>query len=551
MSHKEKNQGRESRRRFLKTGIASGVIAVTLPALSVAEKGVKPFNPFTAITAFELDELTIDDLATGFSSGKYSIRSVAQKYIQRIHDIDKNGPAINSVIQVNPDALKIADALDLELKQKGPRSRMHGIPVLLKDNIDTADNMETTAGSFALLDARPQKDSFVVKQLRSAGALILGKTNLSEWANMRSTHSTSGWSGRGGLTKNPYALDRNCSGSSSGSAAAAAASLCAVAIGTETDGSVVSPCSINGLVGIKPTVGLVSRAGIIPISHSQDTAGPMTRTVKDAAILLGAMAGEDEEDTATKTQNRTSVKDYTKFLDKDGLHGARIGVLRQYFGFLPSVDKIMDASLAILKKKGAILIDPIVIDTLAQFNESEGIVLRYELKADMESYLKHRGNGSSFKTLKDLIDFNTKHADKEMPYFGQELFLQALSKGPLTDAVYLKALENNHRMTREKGIDAVMNKHKLDAIISPTDSPAWMTDLVNGDHFLGGSSQIAAVAGYPHITVPAGDVFGLPVGISFFGRAWSEPVLLRIAYAFEQASLARKPPKFLATAKIG
>ncbi len=551
MSHKEKNQGRESRRRFLKTGIASGVIAVTLPALSVAEKGVKPFNPFTAITAFELDELTIDDLATGFSSGKYSIRSVAQKYIQRIHDIDKNGPAINSVIQVNPDALKIADALDLELKQKGPRSRMHGIPVLLKDNIDTADNMETTAGSFALLDARPQKDSFVVKQLRSAGALILGKTNLSEWANMRSTHSTSGWSGRGGLTKNPYALDRNCSGSSSGSAAAAAASLCAVAIGTETDGSVVSPCSINGLVGIKPTVGLVSRAGIIPISHSQDTAGPMTRTVKDAAILLGAMAGEDEEDTATKTQNRTSVKDYTKFLDKDGLHGARIGVLRQYFGFLPSVDKIMDASLAILKKKGAILIDPIVIDTLAQFNESEGIVLRYELKADMESYLKHRGNGSSFKTLKDLIDFNTKHADKEMPYFGQELFLQALSKGPLTDAVYLKALENNHRMTREKGIDAVMNKHKLDAIISPTDSPAWMTDLVNGDHFLGGSSQIAAVAGYPHITVPAGDVFGLPVGISFFGRAWSEPVLLRIAYAFEQATLARKPPKFLATAKIG
>ena len=551
MSHKEKNQGRESRRRFLKTGIASGVIAVTLPALSVAEKGVKPFNPFTAITAFELDELTIDDLATGFSSGKYSIRSVAQKYIQRIHDIDKNGPAINSVIQVNPDALKIADALDLELKQKGPRSRMHGIPVLLKDNIDTADNMETTAGSFALLDARPQKDSFVVKQLRSAGALILGKTNLSEWANMRSTHSTSGWSGRGGLTKNPYALDRNCSGSSSGSAAAAAASLCAVAIGTETDGSVVSPSSLNGLVGIKPTVGLVSRAGIIPISHSQDTAGPMTRTVKDAAILLGAMAGEDEEDTATKTQNRTSVKDYTKFLDKDGLHGARIGVLRQYFGFLPSVDKIMDASLAILKKKGAILIDPIVIDTLAQFNESEGIVLRYELKADMESYLKHRGNGSSFKTLKDLIDFNTKHADKEMPYFGQELFLQALSKGPLTDAVYLKALENNHRMTREKGIDAVMNKHKLDAIISPTDSPAWMTDLVNGDHFLGGSSQIAAVAGYPHITVPAGDVFGLPVGISFFGRAWSEPVLLRIAYAFEQATLARKPPKFLATAKIG
>ena len=534
----------------MKTGIAGGIAAVTLPSLTFAEKSIKQFIPLAATTPFELDEVTIDDLSSGFKSGKYTVRAVVEKYIKRINEIDKNGPAINSVIQVNPDALKIADELDKELKEKGPRSKMHGIPVLIKDNIDTADNMETTAGSLALLDARPQKDSFVVKQLRDAGALILGKTNLSEWANMRSSHSTSGWSGRGGITKNPYALDRNCSGSSSGSGAAAAASLCAVAIGTETDGSVVSPSSLNGLVGIKPTVGLVSRAGIIPISHSQDTAGPMARTVRDAAILLGAMASADEEDAATQNKERNNVNDYTKFLDKDGLKGVRIGVLRQYFGFLPSVDKIINASVEVLQQKGAILIDPIVIDSLGKFGDWEGVVLRYELKADMEAYLKHRGNGTSFHTLKDLIDFNTNHADKEMPYFNQELFLQAEAKGPLTDPDYLEALEKNHRMTREEGIDAVMNKHNLDAIVSPTDSPAWMTDLVNGDHFLGGSSQLAAVAGYPHITVPAGDVFGLPVGISFFGRAWSESVLLKIAYAFEQATHARKQPKFLPTAKL-
>ena len=534
----------------MKTGIAGGIAAVTLPSLSFAGQSLQKLIPSSATAPFELEEITVDELSSGFKSGKYTVRSVAEKYIRRINEIDKAGPAINSVIQLNPDALKIADALDKELKEKGPRSPMHGIPVLIKDNIDTADNMETTAGSLALMDAKPQKDSFVVKQLREAGALILGKTNLSEWANMRSSHSTSGWSGRGGLTKNPYALDRNCSGSSSGSGAAAASSLCAVAIGTETDGSVVSPSSLNGLVGIKPTVGLVSRAGIIPISHSQDTAGPMCRTVKDAAILLGVMAGSDEEDEATQNKDRTNVKDYTKFLDINGLKGARIGVLRQYFGFLPSVDNVMNASLEILKKQGAILVDPVVIDTLGKFDDSEGAVLRYELKADMAAYLKHRGNGTSFHTLKDLIDFNEKHADKEMPYFNQELFLQAEAKGPLTDQDYIDALEKNHRMTREEGIDAVMNKHNLDAIVSPTDAPAWMTDLVDGDHFLGGSSQLAAVAGYPHITVPAGDVFGLPIGISFFGRAWSEPVLLKIAYAFEQETKARKAPKFLPTVKL-
>ncbi len=550
MPYKKKTQTSESRRKFLKTGIAGGIVAVALPSLTFAEKNIKQFIPLATTAPFELDEVTIDDLRSGFKSGKYTVRSVAEKYIQRIDEIDKAGPAINSVIQLNPDALKIADELDNELKQKGPRSMMHGIPVLIKDNIDTADNMETTAGSIALLDARPQQDSFVVKRLRHAGALILGKTNLSEWANMRSSHSTSGWSGRGGLTKNPYALDRNCSGSSSGSGAAATANLCAVAIGTETDGSVVSPSSLNGLVGIKPTVGLVSRTGIIPISHSQDTAGPMARTVRDAAILLGAMAGVDEEDAATENKKRNNVDDYTIFLDKGGLKGARIGVLRQYFGFLPSVDKIINDSLAVLLQKGAILVDPLVIDSIGKFDDSEGTVLRYELKADMEAYLKHRGNGTSFHTLKDLIDFNKKNADKEMPYFDQELFLQAEAKGPLTDSDYREALEKNHRMTREEGIDAVMNDHNLDAIVSPTDGPAWMTDLVDGDHFLGGSSQLAAVAGYPHITVPAGNVFGLPVGISFFGRAWSEPVLLKIAYAFEQATMERTRPKFIPTAKL-
>ncbi len=489
MPRKKKNQTNESRRNFIKTSIAGGIAAASLPSLSFAEKAVNKISPQNKIETFELDEITIDEISSGYKSGKYTVRSITEKYISRIKEFDKAGPAINSIIELNPDALKIADALDKELKEKGPRSPMHGIPVLLKDNIDTIDNMETTAGSLALVGSRPQKDSHVAKQLRDAGALILGKTNLSEWANMRSTHSTSGWSGRGGLTKNPYALDRNTSGSSSGSGAATAANLCAVSVGSETDGSVVSPSSLNGLVGIKPTVGLVSRAGIIPISHSQDTAGPMTRAVKDAAILLSAMAGVDDEDEATQNKERKAYPDYTKFLDKNGLKGARIGVLRKYFGFLPSVDKVINSSLEILKQNGATLVDPIIIDTLGQFDNSESTVLLYELKADMAAYLKHRGPNTPLKTLKDLIEFNKKHADKEMPYFNQELFLEGEAKGPLTDQEYIDALEKNHRLTREEGIDAVMNKHNLDVIVSPTDSPAWMTDLVDGDHFLGGSSQ--------------------------------------------------------------
>ncbi len=527
MSSNNKSDINNSRRKFLKTSVAGGLAAITLPKLTFAEKASSFPLFLNEIKYSGLDEITIGELIDGMKSGKYTARSITEHYIKRIKEIDKSGPKVNSVIEVNPDALAIADTLDKELKSKGPRGPLHGIPILVKDNIDTADKMQSTAGSYALLGSKPVKDSFLIKQLRDAGAIILGKANLSEWANMRSSHSTSGWSGRGGLTKNPYALDRNCSGSSSGSGAAASANLCAAAVGTETDGSVVSPSSLNGLVGIKPTVGLVSRAGVIPISHTQDTAGPMARTVRDAAIILGAMEGVDPEDEATQAKGRKAYKDYTKYLDKNGLKGARIGVMRKYFGFLPQVDDVINKSLEVLKKQGAVLVDPANIETLGKFDDSEMTVLLYELKADMKKYLEHRGPNTKMKTLKDLIDFNNKHAKEEMPYFGQELFERAEKKGLLTDKEYLDALEKDIRLSRKEGIDAVMDKYNLDALVSPTDSPAWMTDLVDGDHFLGGSSQAAAVAGYPHITVPAGFVFGLPIGISFFGRAWSEPVLLK------------------------
>ncbi len=548
MSENKGTSNNKTRREFIKTGITGSIAVLSLPSLSFAAGSGKA-GSFSRIS-FDLDEITVSELSDGFKSGKYTVRSIAELYISRINEIDKNGPALNCVIELNPEALSIADSLDKELKEKGPRSPLHGIPILIKDNIDTADKMLTTAGSLALMGSRPPKDSFVVSQLRKAGVLILGKTNLSEWANIRSTHSTSGWSGRGGLTKNPYALDRNTSGSSSGSGAGVSSNLCAVAIGTETDGSVVSPSSINGVVGIKPTVGLVSRTGIIPISHSQDTAGPMARTVRDAALLLGAMAGIDPEDEATSNKERVSYSDYTKFLSEDGLKGARIGVVRKYFGFLPQVDKIIEDSLEILRKQGAVLVDPVEIESLGKFDESELKVLLYELKADMNAYLQRRGEGTPVHSLKDIIDFNLKHEAEEMPYFKQELFLQAEEKGPLTDNDYIEALVKNQRLTRDEGIDLVMDKYNLDALVAPTDSPAWMTDLVDGDHFLGGCSSLAAVAGYPHITIPAGFVFGLPIGISFFGRAWSESVLLKIAYGFEQASKARKKPEFLQTVNL-
>jgi amidase len=483
-------------------------------------------------------------------SGKYTARSITEQYLARIEAIDRNGPALRSVIEVNPDALAIAGELDRERTQKGSRGPLHGIPVLIKDNIDTADRMATTAGSLALVGSKPSADAFLVQQLRAAGAVILGKTNLSEWANIRSSRSTSGWSGRGGLTRNPYALDRNTSGSSSGSAVAVAANLCAVAVGTETDGSIVSPASINGIVGIKPTVGLVSRSGVIPISHTQDTAGPMARTVRDAATLLGRLAGIDGEDGATKAGKGRILADYTSALVPGGLKGARIGVVRKYFGFHPGVDDVMKGVLDALRQEGVVLVDPADIPTLGKFESDEFTVLLYELKADMKAYLDRVGASAQVHSLKDIIAFNEQHKETEMPYFGQEVFLKAEAKGGLASKEYRKALNNCRELSRTKGIDAVMDKHKLDALLAPTESPAWVTDLVLSDHYIGGSSTAAAVAGYPSITVPAGFVFGLPVGVSFFGRAWSEATLIRLAYGFEQATKVRKPPRFLPTAEF-
>jgi amidase len=496
-----------------------------------------------------MDEATLADLQEGMKSGRLTARSLAEKYLARIEAIDKRGPAVNGVIETNPDALSAADALDRERKEKGPRGPLHGVPVLLKDNIDTADRMATTAGSLALVGARPANDAFVVKRLRQAGAVLLGKTNLSEWANIRSGNSTSGWSGRGGQTKNPYALDRNPCGSSSGSAAAVAANLCAVAVGTETDGSIVSPSSANGIVGIKPTVGLVSRSGVIPIAHSQDTAGPMARTVRDAAVLLGVLAGLDADDKATADPGRKAADDYTKTLDAGGLRGARIGVARSYFGFHDPTEAVMAEALDALKRAGATLVDVTELAT-DKVGDAEMMVLLYELKADLNAYLARLGPKAPVRSLKEVIAFNERNKKKEMPYFGQDQFVKAEAKGPLTSYEYQEALAKCRRLTRTEGIDAVMDKSRLDALVAPTMGPACLTDLVAGDRWLGGSSTAAAVAGYPSVTVPAGFVFGLPVGLSFFGRAWSEPALLKLAYAFEQATKHRRPPRFLPTADL-
>jgi amidase len=533
-----------SRRSFLQNAATvSG--AALCPALAGARaNAITPEAP-PEIKPFELDEITIGDLQGGMKSGRFTASSLVEKYSTRIADIDKR--TINSVIEMNPDAAAIADALDKERKEKGSRGPLHGIPVLIKDNIDTADRMMTTAGSLALVGSKPPKDSFVAQKLRAAGAVILGKTNLSEWANIRSGHSVSGWSGRGGLTKNPYALDRNPCGSSSGTGAGISANLAVAGIGTETDGSIVCPSSSNGLAGIKPTVGLVSRAGIIPISHSQDGAGPMCRTVRDAAILLGALTGVDPDDTATAASAGKSQTDYAQYCDPNGLKGARIGVARKYFGFSDAVDALMEQSLDVMKKQGATLIDPADIETFGKFDDSELVVFMYELKADLNAYLARLGPSAPVHTLKGIIEFNEHNRDKEMPYFGQDLFLKAEAKGPLTDKAYVDALAKNHQLARTEGIDALMDKHRLDAIVAPTGGPAWLTDLINGDHVAGGSSNAAAVAGYPNINVTAGFLSGLPVGISFFGRAWSEPALIKLAYSFEQATKARKAPRFLAS----
>jgi amidase len=539
------------RRAFLRSGavatagLATGRLPRADPPTGV-ETGAA-FRRALPVADFELDEATVVQLQRDMASGKYTSRRLTELYLARIQEIDRSGPKVNSVIEINPDAVAIADFLDVERKAKGGRGPLHGIPILIKDNIDTADKMRTSAGSLALAESIAPLDSGVARRLRDAGAVIIGKTNLSEWANFRSTHSSSGWSGRGGQTRNPFALDRNPCGSSSGTGASISASLATIGVGTETDGSIVCPSNANGLVGIKPTVGLVSRAGIIPISASQDTAGPMCRTVADAAAVLGVLAGEDGRDPATARARGRIVADYTKFLDAGGLKGARIGVARDLFSPTPAVTAAFEESIAALRSAGAVLIDPVTFKALEQMGDAETIVLRAEFKVGVRAYLASLGPNAPHKSLADLIRYNAEHSDREMPYFGQETFLASEKAAPLTAPKYIAALAKCRRLTRTMGIDLALSRHRLDAIVAPTGGPAWTTDLVNGDHFTGESSTLAAVAGYPSITVPSAFIHGLPVGLSFIGGAWQERTLVRLAFAFEQATLARRKPAFLAT----
>ena len=519
------------RRQFLVTTGAG--------ALTVATASSRAADPFA------YGEITIAQVQQQMASGRLSARAFVVAYQQRIKTIDRAGPKLNSVIEMNPDALKIAGELDRERKAGHARGPLHGVPILLKDNIATADRMQTTAGSLALVGAKSPRDAALVARLRAAGAIILGKTNLSEWANFRSTRSTSGWSGRGGLTRNPYALDRNTSGSSSGSGAAVAANLAVAAIGTETDGSIVSPASRNGLVGVKPTVGLVSRDGIVPIAHSMDTAGPMTRTVADAAAVLAVIAGSDARDVAT-----TGAKVPIAFsLSDDGLRGARIGVARGYVVANDRVRQIFDDALQTMKSRGAEIIDPISLPPRASYGDAEFEVLLHEFKAGLNTYLAEFALGAPIKNLAELIEFNERHRAQEMPHFGQELLTMAESRGGLDSAVYRDALTKARRATREDGIDKAVSEHQLDALIAPSGGPAWLTDLINGDYSTGGFSSMAAIAGYPHITVPMGAIGGLPVGLSIVGPAWSESTLLKLAHAYEHATMHRRPPSFARSAR--
>ncbi len=540
------------RRKFVTLTAVAGTAALSgKPIIAEADRAdrdrgaAKSPKPF-AVAPFELEEATVGDLQSRMAAGRTTAHAITEAYIGRIHELDRAGPTLRHVIEINPDALSTAAALDRERKAGRVRGPLHGIPVLVKDNIDTADRMTTTAGSYALAGSIPLQDSTVAAKLRAAGAIILGKTNLSEWANFRSSHASSGWSGRGGQARNPYVLDRNPCGSSSGSGGAVSANLSTLAVGTETDGSIVCPSSANGVVGIKPTLGLVSRAGIIPIAHSQDTAGPMTRTVRDAAILLGVLAGMDPRDNATSSFNRPGALDYTTFLDANGLRGARIGVARaKFFGYSDVTDKLINDAIDVMKRQGAVIVDPADIATAGKFDDTEFDVLLYEFKADLNAYLASLGPRAPVKSLAEIIAYNDAHKDQEMPYFGQEIMIQAQAKGPLTEKKYLDALANDLKLSRAEGIDATMDKYKLDAIVAPTGGPAWTTDLINGDHGSGSSSTPAAVAGYPNINVPAGFTHNLPVGASFFGRAYSEPTLIRLAYAYEQATKHRRPPRFI------
>jgi amidase len=497
-------------------------------------------------------EKTIDELQQMMARDELTAQALTEGYLRRIAELDRAGPTLRSVIEVNPDAPAIAAALDDERRAQGPRGPLHGIPILVKDNIDTGDRMQTTAGSLALAGAPAAQDATVVSALRAAGAVILGKTNLSEWANFRSTHSVSGWSSRGGQTRNPYALDRSPCGSSSGSGVAVAADLCAAAVGTETDGSIICPSTHNGIVGLKPTLGLVSRTGIVPIAHSQDTAGPMARTVADVAVLLGALVVHtaDPRDPLTAEGVVHAQPDYTRFLDRDGLRGARLGIARNLAAFNPRVDRLLDDAVDALGRLGAEIVDPVEVAVPKELDENEYEVLLYEFKAGLDAYLAGRGPDVPVHSLAGVIRFNEEHAPQAMPYFGQEQMLAAVAKGPLTDEAYLQALATARRLARAEGIDKTLAEHRLDAIVAPSGGPAWLIDHVSGDHYTGGNTTPPAVAGYPSITVPAGFVWGLPVGISFFAGAYSEPALLKFAYAFEQATHHRRPPEFRPSADL-
>ncbi|QJE01472.1 amidase [Massilia forsythiae] len=528
------------RRDFVRIGMAAGVAGGTagITRLAAAANGG---------VSGPLLEAGVQEQQAHMAAGKLTAKALVQAYLARIAAIDKAGPAINAVIELNPDAVRIAEELDRERKANKLRGPLHGIPVLIKDNIATADRMSTSAGSLALAGVRASRDAFVAECLRAAGAVILGKTNLSEWANMRSTHSISGWSGRGGLTRNPYALDRNTSGSSAGSGAAMAASLATLAIGTETDGSIVSPSSICGIVGIKPTLGLVSRSGIVPIAHSQDTAGPMTRSVADAALLLDAIAGPDVHDAETRNAPGKPAG-YVQALRKDGLQGRRLGVARNFFGD-GAADAVVEQELALLKAQGAILVD-VKLPNTDKYGDSELEVLLGEFRPDLEAWLAAYAPHAPVKTMADVIAFNQKNAARELKHFGQEHLVAAQAKPGLDDKAYREALANNRRYAREEGIDRIMREERLDALVAPTGGTAWLTDYINGDHYGASFSSPAAVAGYPHITVPAGYVHGLPVGLSFVGGAWSEATLIGMAYAYEQASRRRRAPGFPATVNV-
>ncbi len=526
-----------NRRTLLKAGATGLATTTVLPGETSASDTIDAGPP-----PFRYEDWGIADFQNAMERGELSSAGLTRDYLQRTDRARR----LRAVLEVNPDAEEIATRRDAERKDGRVRGPLHGIPILLKDNIATADRTSTTAGSLALEGSRPVRHSAVAARLEAAGAVLLGKANLSEWANIRSSRSSSGWSARGGQTRNPYVLDRSPCGSSSGSGAAAAANLCAAAIGTETNGSIVCPSSANGIVGLKPTVGLVGRSGIVPISHSQDTAGPMTRTVTDAAHLLAALVGVDERDPATAGAARHDPAMYLEALDPSALEGARIGVARNFFGFHEKVDALMESALDAMRDAGAVVIDELELDLSALRGKSLDVLL-YELKAGLDAYLSDPDMRAPVSSLEEVIAFNEANRASEMPFFEQELFLQAQEKGDLTTPEYLEALEVCRRVTREEGIDRLVTENRLDALVAPTGGPAWPIDLVNGDHFGGGSSTPAAIAGYPNLTVPAGAVFGLPVGISFFGPAFTEARLLSLGYAFEQATLHRKPPQFLPT----